>query len=394
MFPFLQRKSTLAAATLALLAAMVLMQLARRTAPSPKTEEVPSVAAGETSERFARNNSRSAARAAVDDAWTLRWRQLNALAGGPERDRALASLLEELAFNDPSRALAFAEAETDPELRDVLFQSALRGWAKKNPEDALAWVSTQTYLDRGVATAAVFHGAASDPENAVHLATQLSTDDPERAADYGSYLIAALDGAGEFNRAAQFAAEVSEEYRVDLLNAAYAGWADRDPQAALTNLSRLNDPEIRRTAFDAAVSRWADHAPKAAAAYAVDLAPGHERTFALSVALRSWASADPTAAAEWINLLEPSPALDFGIATIAMQPDNAQQPQLALGWAETIADPRLRGRVLASVLNEWAASDPTAARHYAETSLAIPLAERDTVFSAFEPGFKPISLLP
>ena len=72
----------------------------------------------------------------------------------------------------------------------------------------------------------------------------------------------------------------------------------------------------------------------------------------------------------------------------------SRQPEIATSWAESIVDPRLRVRVLATIVNEWAAVDLSSARNYALTSPRIRPEDRPGVLAAFEPGFKPIALAP
>jgi hypothetical protein len=242
--------------------------------------------------------------------------------------------------------------------------------------------------------ASVFDGAARDPEHALQFARQLSERDPERAADFGSYLVAALARTGEFAKAADFAANGSADVRVDWLNAAFARWGEQKPREALEHAAQFSDPEIQQTAFRAAVSHWAQANPREVAEYALSHSAGADRDFALNAALRAWAADDPVEAAGWIGRFEPSPQLDLGAAVIASQPDAIRQPEVATSWAEGITDPRLRVRVLAMVVKEWSMTDPAAARDYAETSPNLRPEERAGVLAAFEPDFKPISLLP
>jgi hypothetical protein len=92
--------------------------------------------------------------------------------------------------------------------------------------------------------------------------------------------------------------------------------------------------------------------------------------------------------------LDPSRELDFGAATIASLPDALSNPEVATSWAESIVDSRLRVRVLATVLKEWALVDPVAAEHYASTSPNIRPDDRAGALAAFDPEFDPISILP
>lgn len=335
-----------------------------------------------------------AVQAGAKDEWITRWEILNARSEDLERNGEMIMMLEELGASDAMRALALAEAESDPVLRNKFLEAALRGWGRTNPAAAIAWTKAQSLMDQGLAMSAVFHGAAHNPEEVVRLAAQLSGQDPEHAGDYGSYLISALSRAGEFNRAALFAEEAPAEIRVDLLNAAYAAWGGRDPQAALQFIEETTDSEMKTMAFNAAISAWANHDGKAVAEYAFDLPAGPGKTFALSVALRAWASTDLVAAATWMGSKDASPEFDLGAAVAATLPDAAQLPRFATTMAENITDAGLRTRVLATIVQQWAVTDPVAARAYAENSPTIRPEERPAVLAAFSPDFSPVSLVP
>lgn len=332
--------------------------------------------------------------AELEDHGSQHWRELSQPSASPERESERTRWLEAFAAQDPRRALAWAAAETDSALRNDFLQAALRGWGAINPEAAVAWARVQDLLDQGQAIAAVFHGVVHNPDLACRFAEQLTAQDPARAGDYDSYLIAALNRTGAFDRAAAVAAESPEEYRTDLLNAAYAGWGAIAPLEALSTIGQLTDPATKALAFDATVSRWAQHDPKAVIAYALEIQPGHEKTFALSVALRAWAETDLVAAAAWMSRRDGAPELDQGAAVVAVLPDALQLPQFATTVAENISDTRLRTRVLATIVQQWASVDPVAARAYVEHSPSIRPEDRMAVRAAFTPDFNPVTLLP
>lgn len=385
-----------------LLAVLSLLAAIRLVIPSTRISSGTEIEAPSSSDRSASSQTPEprghgrASRRLVEDKWDVRWRQLAASNRTDRRDGDMAIFLEELAAFDPQRALALAGNEADPELRQTLLEAALRGWGRgaEHPEDAVAWARTQTLLDDSQAIASIFQGAAADPDKALQLARELSEQEPEKAGDYGGNLVAALARARQFDRAAGFATSAPEEVRLDLLNAAYSHWADSDPTAALKNLGTSSDPTVQSAAFAAVMSRWARNDAKAATEHALTLPEGSDRTLALSMSLRNWAAVDAPAAAAWILRFDPSPELDFGAAILASSPDTLTHPEVATSWAESIVDPRLRVRVLAGVVREWAAVDPIAAQRYAWTSPGIRLEDRLGVLAAFEPGFEPLCLLP
>jgi hypothetical protein len=359
------------------------------TASGPRSSERDGLSVRYKSERTVFTPRRRA-----EDEWTWRWREIQSQPRNAARDEDMVTFVEELAAIDPWRAISLAQSEGDPELRIELFEAALRGWGAANPEAALAWATDQALLDSNRAMAAVFHGLARDPEAALRFTAQCSERDPDRAQDYGSLLVAALARLGEFEQAAAFAANGALPSQADWLNSAYARWADSDPRAAMEHIAQIKDPGVHRTAFDVAIQHWATSAPRAATEYAFTLGAGTDRTFALSTALRSWASSDAVAAAQWMNRVDPSPELDMGVATLATGMDLILQPNVAAGWAESIVDPQLRVRVLATVMNTWAAFDRAAAQQYAENSVDIRNEDRPALFSAFEVGFNPLSWSP
>jgi len=316
------------------------------------------------------------------DDWERRWHELMSRADSPERTRQLVALLERLAKTDPARAIALADKATaDAYLRADLFQAALRGWASGNPEAAGAWALSQTMIDGGQAMSAVFAGAAQDLESVQRLAEQLSRDDPARAPDYGSYLVAALASVGEYGQAADFAANGPADSRLNWLNAAFGRWAEEHPDEAVAYARRLSDPEVQRTALAAAISGWSRTDPQGVADYALTLPEESERMFALTAALHVWSEGDVAEAATWLTQFGPSPELDSGVAEIATESHTLDQPEVAVTWAESITNPQLCSRTLVTVLETWARSDAAAARNYAETSPYLQAQDRTDVLA-------------
>ncbi len=330
----------------------------------------------------------------VQENWLQRWHDASALVDESQRAQASESLIETLARTNPLRAVEIAQRESNEALRPRLMESAMRGWGQTDPEAALAWVAAQSLTDSGPANAAIFHGAACDPDRAIQLATTLSRSDPSRAADHGLYLVAALARAEEFTKAADFALNSTAESRAIRLSDAYSRWANKSPEQALAHATQLSDPKTRKTASKAILLRWAYNDASAAAQHALGLTDSDERQFALSKALPLWVAAQPVEAAVWMSNVEPSPELDLVAASIATRARGAQSPEVSALWAGNILDSSLRVRVMASVVHTWAETDPAAARNYVETSPSIRPEERPEILAAFKPGFDPVSFTP
>ncbi len=301
------------------------------------------------------------------------------------RDNQILAAIEDLATRDAPRALALALAEVDLRLRLDLLRATLRGWAKSDPDAAGDWaLSHPAIIDKSDAATAVLTGLIQDPDAAIRLFSHLSETDPGHAREFGNSLIAALSNNGDFSRAAEFAAQGSAQYRTDWLAAAFGSWSQYQPQAAAAEAMKLPDPDSRQLAVHAAFTGWAQGDPEGLAEYAISLPDGPDKSFALTESLPSWAANDPAAAAEWINQIPSSPELDQGIATVARSFD--AKPEVAVTWAESIADTQLRSSTLANIVRRWIELDPVAARQYAETSTNIVGEDRSDLLNGFGDG--------
>jgi len=301
------------------------------------------------------------------------------------RDNQIVAAIEDLATRDAQRALSLALAEVDLRLRLDMLRAALRGWAKSDPDAAGDWaLSHPSIIDKSDAATAVLTGLIQNPDAAIRLFSHLSETDPGHAREFGNSLIAALSNNGDFSRAAEFAAQGDAQYRNDWLAAAFGSWSQYQPQTAAAEAMKLPDPDLRQSAVQAAFTGWAQGDPKGLIAYAISLPDGQAKSFALTESLPSWAVNEPAAAAEWINQMPSSPELDQGIATVALSLDN--KPEVAVTWAESIADPQLRSTTLATLIRQWNESDPAAAQQYADTSTNIIGEDRSDLLIGFGDG--------
>lgn len=242
----------------------------------------------------------ASAKAKTTDRWQVRWDELAAAGSSVERNRERCALLKDLARRDAGRALWLARSETDQELRENLFRAALEGWASVQVDAAGEWALQQNDLSQDLAMAAVFNGAGASPESAQRFAQQLSQRFPERAQDYGSYLIFSLGQAGAYHQAAGLATAGPPAVSQNWITAAFDAWARREPEAAVLAATDLADPEKRSTAFRASIYAWAKTDPKALVDYAEGFPTGEERTFALLSGLRAWHQKEPELTKAWI----------------------------------------------------------------------------------------------
>jgi len=305
-----------------------------------------------------------------------RWAELSARPATPAGENELAALIEKMAGQDPQRAITLAAGQANLRLRAALLRAALKGWGATHPETAVAWAQTETVMDQAQAVNALLQGAVQDPDTAPSVTAALIQNNPDRAMEYGSDLISALTEAGQFERAANFAANGAANCRDDWMLAAYSRWAEFQPQAAIASTMQIADPALRDTALNAIIVGWSPTDPKGLLDFTQNNLPPGQQNAALLSAIGFWADNDPFAAATWINQNHPGEASDPGAAKIALSPQLAQQPEVALTWAESIASAPLREETLATVIDKWEAINPAAAENYIEYSPALTPEDR------------------
>jgi hypothetical protein len=296
------------------------------------------------------------------------WQQLLSQPGTPARNATLADLLEKLAAVDPTRAMTVAQAEGNLKLREALVQASLRGWARSSPTNAANWaLALPDSNDRERALSTVFAGAvAANPDGAVRLGLSLFRNNPDQARGCGSSLITALGDAGDFETAAHMAANGDEQTRSGWMAGAYSQWAEFQPEQASKAAAAIEDPDLRNQALHGIIGGWAEADPATLVQFVMQLPPDAERGSLLSQSLERWVKHDPEAASQWINNHETGPDTDQGAAAVATM--DSLKPDLAVSWAVSVVNPKLRSETLVTVLRNWVTVDLPAAERYFQTT--------------------------
>jgi hypothetical protein len=317
------------------------------------------------------------------------WAELSARPATPAGESEQADWIEKLARQDPQHAIALAAGQNNLRLRAALLRAAMKGWGATNPEAAVAWAQTQTVMDQAQAVNALLQGAVEDPAKAASVTAALIKNDSSRATEYGSDLISALTEAGQFERAAKFASEGSANNREDWMLPAYSRWAEFQPQAAVASAMQITDPGLREAALNAITVGWSPTDPKGVVDFAQNNLPPEQQKAALSSAIGFWADNDPAAAAVWINQNDPGVASDTGVAEIALSPQLARKPEVAVTWAESIASPQLRSETFQALLEKWAAFDLPGAENYVKNSPLLAPEDRESFADRLKLRFEP-----
>ena len=131
------------------------------------------------------------------------------------------------------------------------------------------------------------------------------------------------------------------------------------PAQASQAAAAIEDPDVRNQALHGIVGGWAEADPAALVQFVMQLPSDAERGSLLSQSLERWVKHDPEAASQWINSHETGPDTDQGAAAVATM--DSLKPDLAISWAVSVVNPKLRSETLVTVLRNWVTVDLPAA---------------------------------
>lgn len=316
------------------------------------------------------------------------WRALRAQPLTPDTEARMRAELQALAATDPATALKLAQDSPTARQRELFRNSALQGWAARDPRAAGFWALEHVrYEERRLAVEAVAAGAVARPDDALRVFRDLVAADPVLACDHGNALATALAQAGQFETATEFAKTGPAAHRAVWLSTVFRAWSAFQPEAALTALGHIPDPAAREEARGSLYAGWGSSDPAGLVAYAQTLPAGEHRLAALNDGLTQWVYRDPAAASAWMDKFDPSSDLDAGAAAIAVAPVLVEKkPEVAASWAESITDPELRANTLLDLLRLWAEHDAAGARNYATNSPSLRPETRALALSFLQPS--------
>lgn len=261
-------------------------------------------------------------------------------------------------------ALAWAQAQTDPETRTRALFAVVRAWAEIDPIAAVRWAlerpspTTENFME------AALQGAAAKPAMALAIGRLLLASDPEMAATYGQMLVEALSRVKQFGSVLELAKEAPLELRQEWLGTAFHLWGAENPTEALQAMSLL-DESVREPVFRALAAGWGRVAPGALTAFLREAESFPRRELVFNAAVEAWALQDPAALGTWLNTLPPGDDFDRGAVALLRTTDQANRSvEIALRWVEAISDRQLRRESLRRVLSDWQRSEPDAAQNY------------------------------
>lgn len=244
-------------------------------------------------------------------------------------------------------------------------QAQMRNWASRDPRAALAWLVSRDVEEQGGLAEAAWRGAATNPGIALERAREILIKFPAVAELHGGWLVTVLSEQGETALVLNFAETAPMPGRRDWTCAALGELAGRDPLQALTLWKALPDGSDKGAAWESLASAWAVRDPASLCRHAATLpADAPERGAALFDAAARWCESDPQGYQRWLDTVnlpeeENSPA---AAATPERKAAMQRISEEALADLPETVDSAERTLLLGTILEEWAAVDPDAAR--------------------------------
>ncbi len=301
--------------------------------------------------------------------------RIAAMPWSAESEQLLQTTIAKWAATDPSAALEYALGIESRRVRAALVGSVLTSWAKTDFNGAYSWLMATRTSDPDtfrLGLKPVFSAAAAKglPE-AMRMAMELGTG-PDRITAFGAVLgyasrsgtmpsmIAYLDTLPTVGERRSYASLLAQN------------WALYSPEEAAGWAQSLTDPQLKKAALSTAISMWAGDNPTAAAAWAMTLPDTELRSQQLAQITQSWAKYDPVKAADWLlSMKPPSPTLDPSVQSL-VGTIMKSSPEIAVMWAGTISDPRIRTSTIMNVARQWMKNDPRKAEAYIATAPLTP----------------------
>jgi hypothetical protein len=295
-----------------------------------------------------------------------RFERIASLPPSRERNLEYYKLISQWARIDGEGALAAAATIDEPKLRYELRESALRNWARGNPEEAYAFAMANPNKDL--------------PEHRMQLVFDgLGRSDPDKALAFFDAHRGELEKQGD--RASMVFDELYERGGHDQL----VSWAERQP------LGKMRDMALNRI-----IDRWARYDPAGAKDWMERSVTNKENIGPARVELaESWARVNPQEALQWVGSLPakeregdyydrifgrwiqydrnaaaqqlasqpPGPHLDRPIERYTNEVMR-QNPADTMPWAQSINDEGRRWRAVERVADAWRSKDKAGLQQY------------------------------
>jgi len=281
----------------------------------------------------------------------------------------LASMLDFIgkswAESDLKAALAWANQQTDSEIKDAILEGISRIMRQEDPEGLLAFAQS---LPPGVSQDRLikdawwyFSGPAFVRGDFQGLLARMHALPEGRTKDLAASGISLGIAERDLNAAVDIASRIGDTgIRTQALEkvGVYA-----NPAAAAQSMQSLPVGPTRDSATKGISRRMSMTDPQAGMEIASKISDTGVRTQAEAAAAWSWYRKDPAAAIQWLQSLPVGPTKDSAARGVSQSmAENA--PQAAMNMATGIGDSNLRTEAQEKIVNNWFWKDPAAATQW------------------------------
>ncbi len=251
------------------------------------------------------------------------------------------------------------DREKNPLARFQLALKNLEGWVARDPEDALAWLTTQQASDRrdDVIRTALGQYSENDAKGAAEWAMKNLS-----GAELNNTIIAIAENWAQQNgeeAATWFIARPDSPERDAAIENIFFNWAANEPSASLDFLKAHPELADQASALRrAALAGWAKSDPLGAVAKSLTLSQenGDPDQFANTVA--NWATMDLDASSQWLVTNLP-PGTERSAAAQELANIFAQQsPDSGLVWLEKLDPGSERDAAASALVASWSRISP------------------------------------
>ena len=295
--------------------------------------------------------------------------------GGMERGFGTSSILRTWAASDPRAAADYltnnvlGSGGDDWMLRRTAGSLASE-WAKQDSDAALAWATGLPDEVKGDAMNNIVEQLTSqDPLEAAKVAMGFEGEQRERSMR----TIADQWSRNEPEDAVKWAEALTIEGKTQAIEEAVENWVRKDTDAAVAYMDNMDQGE-RDDIMKEVVEQWgrkgAESQP-AAADWVAAQPEGKGKVDATGEIVGQWMRSDAEAASTWLGEQPEGDAKDRGISALLRDRSVREDPELAVAWADSIANQEMRSEQVERSARSWLASDRAAALEYLEQSNSL-----------------------
>jgi|GEM_PF-1592852 len=292
--------------------------------------------------------------------------QLEGLEWNKESHYMMNALMKQWGKTDLDAALNAADTMDIRRMQSDARREAMAGWSSHNPDEAYRMLlggEDQNPLAEYVSPAKVFKDLAqSNPQAALDKVWNLPETRQQNSALAG--VLSALP-ADERQTAARslYQQAPTPESQSMLARAVVNDLRIYRPTEAAAFVDSIQEPAIRKSASSTLISSWATDDPTEAMGWAASHAPSEQTERDVSSVASRWVRNDRNEFGNWLNQQPATATLDPAVQVL-VRAEQKESPSTAMGWAESIVDPKDRVSSVRSVAAAWMKTDPAIATPY------------------------------